>query len=395
MHKIIRNGSTFHPTELDAVESSLPKGVYTIMFSEMKGYYLQKNQDEFSLPSKIYNRPDALIARWMKTWADTKKNMGILLSGIKGSGKTITAQLLCNTLNAPVICVTTPFVDEGFKQFMAHPCLQGSVVFIDEFEKIYDQNTEAASGNSITRLLTFMDGSYETHLLFVCTSNSDRISEFLMNRPGRIRYAEKYTYLTPAEAIEIVEDRLHNKEHAQSVYTLLDSYGNCTFDIVVAIIDDMNRFKEDALAVAKYMNLKRESTDYAITLEIENTQLVIPAGKLYSRIFEDEIYDTVYLELEHRTLLKELLIKELPEEFKEAAQTQLSLNGTFSLQGEKDDDYIQDGSKFIFNSYCILHQHVFTGEGRERKNHLVQLNANIVLTPISAFSSYANSRYVF
>jgi SpoVK/Ycf46/Vps4 family AAA+-type ATPase len=266
MNKILINGDHVTVHDFDATEDKLPVGVYVLRFNMIQGYYLQKESETFKMPPKIYNYPKELITRWLTAWEHTPKNMGILLAGEKGSGKTITAQLLCNESKLPVILLTEPFTDEGFKQFISNPCFHNSIVFIDEFEKIYDQEGRRSENDSVQNLLSLMDGMYNTHLMFVLTTNTLDISTFLTNRPGRVKYKSEFGFLTPKDAVEIVQDRLVNMEHEKSVYTMLDNYGNCTMDIITKVIDDMNLFNEDAITVAKYMNLKQESRNYRVDL---------------------------------------------------------------------------------------------------------------------------------
>ena len=149
----------------------------------------------------------------------------------------------------PVICINTPYTSDDFKEFLSSPVFKDCIIFIDEFEKVYVQD-EIENPASVTHLLGLFDGAYDTRFMFILTSNSDQISEFISNRPGRIKYTTKYGYLTAKEAVEIVHDRLKYMEHEQSCYRMLDTYGDCTMDILTKVIDDMNLFNEDALTCA-------------------------------------------------------------------------------------------------------------------------------------------------
>lgn len=296
-NQIVANGDIYRVAEIGTNHPTLPIGVYTLMFSPFSGYYLQKQGDQFDLPTKIYNRPTKTIERWLKAWNNTTKNLGVFLVGQKGSGKTITAQDFANVMRAPVICITEAYNDEGFKQFLSDPIFNGSIVFIDEFEKVYRHQDQ--EDNSIIPLLGFLDGAYNTHLCFVLTSNSENISEFLVNRPGRIKYRVKYDYMTPKDAIEVVQDRLKDMSKEESVYKMLDQYGNCTMDILTKVIDDMNLFDEDALTCAKYMNLVADRLDLATSFVLNMwPEKEFQCYPMYSVNLEDGMYGHIRVPLE-------------------------------------------------------------------------------------------------
>lgn len=288
MNQIIKSGSTYSAHEFDSVSPKLELGVYTLMFNMEKGFYLKKNGDYFPLPDKIYNSNEPLIKRWLKAWENTPKNMGIFLTGEKGTGKTITAQMLANMSGMPVIILTTPYNSEGFKQYMANPLFKNCIVFIDEFEKVYSQ--EQGHPEGIEPLLSLLDGMYDTRLLFVLTTNSDRLSPFLMNRPGRIKYRTDFGFLTPDTAEEIIQDKLINMENESSLYDLLNDYGNVTMDILTKVIDDMNLFNENAITCAKYMNLQASAKDYDVYFKLNDSETLIECFSMYGRTFNADSY---------------------------------------------------------------------------------------------------------
>ncbi len=63
-------------------------------------------------------------------------NMGVLLNGVKGTGKSVTAKLICNELKnfLPIIIVDKAY--EGLPQFISK-IQQEVIIFIDEFEKVF------------------------------------------------------------------------------------------------------------------------------------------------------------------------------------------------------------------------------------------------------------------
>ena len=82
--------------------SSRP-GNYLLKRDMMSGEFYLSPTLPFKLPEKIYG-DTSVIQRWLKSYeVNSSKNMGILLSGLKGAGKTILDQKLCIDSNKPII----------------------------------------------------------------------------------------------------------------------------------------------------------------------------------------------------------------------------------------------------------------------------------------------------
>lgn len=244
----------------------LPLGVYGVRQTPF-GYKLERIED-FSLPNKLYGSFKD-IEYWKKSFEHFEKNQGILLSGLKGTGKTIEAKKFCIEMGRPVILIESGFADQGFINFMTNPELRDSVVFIDEFEKHYRDKMES--------LLGLLDGAYNTKFAFVLTVNKENISEYLMNRLGRIKYTKKYDTLDSEVIDEVIDDMLVNTDHRESIHVFFHGLGMCTFDLLTTMIADMNLFGEDALKCGKRFNVQSVRGSYTIT-ETINGQKVSERG---------------------------------------------------------------------------------------------------------------------
>lgn len=255
--KLIQFGDTFKFGDLSEAHNSLPVGTYMLKFDQIfKQYYLVK-KDDFQLPSKVYG-DHSIVSRWLKSFEkNSQKNMGILLSGMKGSGKTITAQKFCIESGRPVILITQPHHGEEFVDFVTRPEFNNCILFIDEFEKVYNRDTQQD-------LLSLMDGNFDTKLIFLLTINEFNINDYLINRLNRIKYRKHYTSLEEDVINQVIDDMLIIKEHKQSIFDFFDKVNMCTFDLLVNIIKEMNLFEEDALACGKHLNLKEADKNYNV-----------------------------------------------------------------------------------------------------------------------------------
>ena len=153
--------------------------------------------------------------------------------------KTISAKLLCNDMNIPVVIVDQCF--ENIVDFIQNLCFD-CVVFIDEAEKIFGGNKDGQQGHILLKLV---DGVYSnSRKLYLLTTNQLNVNENLLGRPGRIRYIHEFKNL-PKEAVQAyVNDNLIDKSKAPAVYTQVDQLTISTIDILKSIVDEVNMLGE-------------------------------------------------------------------------------------------------------------------------------------------------------
>lgn len=63
----------------------------------------------------------------------------------------------------PIIIIDAPYDDSDFVSFITNPELGDVCVFVDEFEKVFEEES------SVNTLLTILDGTFNTHNLFIFT----------------------------------------------------------------------------------------------------------------------------------------------------------------------------------------------------------------------------------
>lgn len=251
------------------VKEKLPPRNYTVKKDPFGNLYLDQIAG-FTVPPRIYGDTTARANRILNTFNDRNgKSTGVLLSGEKGSGKTMLAKLMCinaTEMNMPVIVINHPCHGDDFNLFI-QSIEQSAVVLFDEFEKVYDRDEQQ-------HVLTLLDGVYPTHKLFILTcNNSWALDTNLINRPGRIYYNLAFKGLEAAFIEEYCRENLKNQDHVENVQQVSCMFADFNFDLLQTLVEEMNRYGESAAQVLPMLNIKPErATDshYDIMLMVDN-----------------------------------------------------------------------------------------------------------------------------
>lgn len=285
MKKWSQDGINFSIGDITKQIKELPVAVYTLNRS-MFGFYLTKIEDQFEFSHKLYGLETSLIDRIVRTWDGTNKNLGVLLNGLKGTGKTVTSKVICNTVQLPVILINMNPEGGGIPEFL-NEIEQDVIVFIDEYEKIFGADAE---------LLTVMDGvlTSEYRKLFLLTTNNTHINENLLQRPSRIRYHKTFKDLAPSVIEEIVDDTLENKKFRQDLISAISNLEVITIDVVKSLIEEVNLHNESPSEFMDVFNVRKITGKYTVykqTIDSNGTvkEEVLKQGiKIYPREFDED-----------------------------------------------------------------------------------------------------------
>lgn len=239
------------------VSESLPVGIYSISLT-MTGYHLDKYADKFVFPYKMYGLQEDFIDHVIKTYNNTEGNLGIMFTGTKGTGKTVTAKELANKLNLPVIIVKD-MGDHNQSMIEFLSGIEGDcVLFLDEFEKNFSE--------SDSTILQIMDGVYNSKYrkVFLLTTNAMSINENMVGRPSRIRYVKKFENLDLEVVNEYLDDALEVPEARQDLLDFIDSLTISTIDILKTIVNEVNIHGIEGLKKAKsFFNVVTNEYEYS------------------------------------------------------------------------------------------------------------------------------------
>lgn len=223
----------------DEIEK-IPTGVYTVKFNPMIGFYLGQ-QEDITLPTKLYGAVEGRARKALSTFKSREGvNTGVILSGNKGSGKTLLSRVISALAlkdEMPVILVEEPYSGQAFNEFM-NSITQRVVVFIDEFEKKYREHEKQ------NELLSLMDGTGVNNKMFILTMNDGNVSEFLLSRPNRMFYHWRYAKLEEEVMLGYCNDNLDNKEHLDRIRVFWGISTDISFDVLQSIVEELNRYPD-------------------------------------------------------------------------------------------------------------------------------------------------------
>ena len=281
--KFMIGGNTVDVVKMneETMLSNLPPRVYTIQFDRFRGFYLEITKDELELPAKIYGNSTKRVEKCIQTYKDRSASTGILMTGDKGTGKSLFMSLLANqaieNLGLPVLLVKEPYAGEQFTSFIE--TIGECCIVFDEFGKMYSSlNRIGENEVSQKELLTMMDGVDKTKRLIIMTENSENdINEFMLNRPSRVFYHFRYKKLDEISIKDYCVDKGVDENTQNDLIELSRNSRIFSFDMLQSIVEEHLRFGDtvEEAIVDLNVNIKRdESTMVKIVKVIEkDTQL--------------------------------------------------------------------------------------------------------------------------
>lgn len=277
--------------------------------------------DDFKLShGKIYGnsqvRANHIVESFRKN--DAEHNLGVLLSGGRGLGKTLTTRLVIEQLkdDYPVVVISEYMT--GMADFLSH--LKNTIILMDEFEKFMSGNINGDDNpkeqTKQESILSVLDGNTGSagNLYLLTVNNTYKLDENLISRPGRIRYHYVYESEDASVVRAYCKDNLNDQSKIEEVVSVLGSTKYVSMDIISSFVDELNKFPDmSPLDVREYFNLDVSNTKLKYSVLMKT-----PDGNFtYSTTYSGNP-DEFWLHLSNSDYKKLLKSKNLKEDSDEA-----------------------------------------------------------------------------
>lgn len=232
---------SFKPS-VEGLESDLePGAVYNVNIDPYSGTITLEKTNPLSLPEKVYitDRDQKFINKTISSFNNSDKGFtGVMLSGTKGSGKTITAKMIANQSNLPIININKSITPRNLKALTEKLSGVNVCFLFDELDKALEDYDDSF----LLQVLDGTDTNGKNLIVFTC-NEEDNISEYLIDRCSRIRYWRKYEDMSPSMIHEVLEDKLNDKKEVKSLVDFIkEHFAVCSFDNVISFAKEVNDY---------------------------------------------------------------------------------------------------------------------------------------------------------
>lgn len=333
----IQDGDTFMKgsATTKAHPEGLPKGIYEVRES-MTGYYLNRLGDSFVFNYKVYGINNDFIEHFVKTFNNTAGNIGVLFNGTKGTGKTVTAEELCNRLGLPVVIVKSCKDADDMLKFLATQINFDCIFFFDEYEKEFKESAT---------VLSFMDGVHNSQYrkVFLLTTNELEINSNLLGRPSRIRYVRSFGNLPEETTLELLNDILIDKSAVEPVLDLIRQMQIITVDLVKALAQEVNIHGVAKIDMIR-KNFNLEFSDFTYLVEY----IELESGSLNDvQNVNEQLFEKI---IKSREIVRKIDGKPISELTKEEIEAKRNMTGTYirtdTISTNKEIKYLKVGEEF-------------------------------------------------
>lgn len=253
--------------------NELPARAYIVRFEKMTGFYLDEYPDIQAKEEKIYGEHIKKVHKVLYSYKKSDRNLGIILSGNKGIGKSMFARLLSEKAvkdGIPIIVVDQYI--PGIASYI-EAIDQNVLVLFDEFDKTFgDVKPAEGEVDPQAALLGLFDGVAQGKKLFVITCNDIRkLNDFIVNRPGRFHYHFRFDYPSVEEIRTYLCDKLETAYHSEIEPVIAFSRKvDLNYDCLRAIAFEINNGEsfKNAVGDLNILNLSQER--YNLTIHFKN-----------------------------------------------------------------------------------------------------------------------------
>ena len=262
----------------------LPPKTYRVDYDPDTRTFSLLEAHDFEIPeTKIYGQHLDKVKKVLNSMDKMNRNLGVILSGDKGIGKSLFSK-----------CLGLKARKKGIPVILVNEYHEGIANFLEEIEQTVMILFDEKKHNCQAEMLSLFDGVSAGKKLFVITCNEiQSLSQYLINRPGRFHYHFRFLYPTADEIRDYMEDKLDKQYYDEIENVIAFSVRmNLNYDCLRSIAFELNnglKFQEaindlNIIRISQYKNIK-------IIVEFENQ------ATLSGKIKEWQLYDNTITDM--------------------------------------------------------------------------------------------------
>lgn len=278
----------------------LPNGIYKLTYSETpKGeiFKFEKRGNAFEVPETRYGDHNQKVSLIVNDYDRLNAPYGAIAVGLKGSGKTMLFNDVCNKLGGvgvPTLLIEDKIDARVLRRVIAMvgPC----VVYLDEFGKIYDDVLSREA------MLGLFGDPLIKGVLFLVTGNNmyHEFSEFILDRPQRFRYRFDMMEVD-REALFDYFDKNHIER--RKLAWLIGIRKLLSFDVLNALRPALRTCKtvQEFIGATKYLNVPVVPIGYLQVVAVFHKDSQLKPSEYAFKIVDAKLRMTVNVQSEEET----------------------------------------------------------------------------------------------
>lgn len=197
-----------------------------------------------TLPGKLYTttEDDKFVNKVINRYnLIAEGTVGVMLSGLKGSGKTIMMKRIALQSSLPIILIDKSFYPKDLINLFNKLSNTEVCILMDEVDKLGERYDD----DYLLKVLDGINTSGKKMMVFTCNDN-ENVNEYLKDRCSRIRYWREYGEM-PASMIQaVLEDKLDDKSKIKPLTDFIQETLSCaSFDNIASFADEVNTYPND------------------------------------------------------------------------------------------------------------------------------------------------------